>query len=643
MTQSDRPALQTGGADAPGRPAAPMPAELLALLTLAFKRVRASCIPVALSVLLAEVFVASLLTPVSSSTVDWLVRRSGQFVVANHDLAAFALSPAGVGVMLVSITAWVAGAFLGKAAALLALQSGSPRAGGGIGAFGAAVARGRSILVLAALQSIIGAALAAPFLAVIGVIAWGSLRGYDLYWFVNTRPPAFWLGLAGASAVGLAGAVVVGVRVLQWSIALPICLFERRGPRAAMRESRARLRRRLALVATARLGWLLACGAVGFVALAGAQAIGERALRHELPTLELTALAAGVILLGIVALIGAVALITSAGTAGLVFALWRRTDGRASVAPAEAAPDAHRRMAPSSRRTRLGVVVALGALLIAGAVTAHGLVQSINLPLEVELTAHRGAATLAPETTLASIRGAIEAGADRVEIDVMRSRDGAVVVTHDTDLRRIAGDPRRIADLSLEELQAIDVGSWFDPRFAGERIPTLEQVLAEVRGRATLNIELKTVGDEALLAQAVAEILHRTDRTTGARPSRPEFIVTALSGAALAALRRIAPSIPVGLVVTVSVGDVRRLDFDLLSVDSRIATPAFMARARASGRAVHVWNVRDPDHFTRLALEGAAGVITPDVRPLRARLDELRAMDDLELLLLAFRARLLRW
>src|SRR4051794_3938882 len=98
----------------------------------------------------------------------------------------------------------------------------------------------------------------------------------------------------------------------------------------------------------------------------------------------------------------------------------------------------------------------------------------------VEVIAHRGASHDAPENTLAAIKLAWQQEADAAEFDLHLSRDGKLVVIHDADTRRVAGVDKRVAEQTLAELRRLDVGAWKGPRFAGERIATLEEVLATV-------------------------------------------------------------------------------------------------------------------------------------------------------------------
>src|SRR6056297_841327 len=96
--------------------------------------------------------------------------------------------------------------------------------------------------------------------------------------------------------------------------------------------------------------------------------------------------------------------------------------------------------------------------------------------------AHRGASAVAPENTLAAFTAALQAGADGIELDVHLTRDGVPVVMHDETVDRTTNGSGRIRDLSHAEIDDLDAGSWFGPRWRGEKIPTLEKVLVAFAG-----------------------------------------------------------------------------------------------------------------------------------------------------------------
>jgi glycerophosphoryl diester phosphodiesterase len=113
---------------------------------------------------------------------------------------------------------------------------------------------------------------------------------------------------------------------------------------------------------------------------------------------------------------------------------------------------------------------------------------------EIVNIAHRGASGVAPENTIAAIEAAIDMGADMIALDVHVTKDGHVVVFHDLKLNRTTNGTGFIHDFTLEELQQLDAGSWFDSKFAGEKIPTLNEALQHINGRVECVIELKTKG-----------------------------------------------------------------------------------------------------------------------------------------------------
>src|SRR5262245_43768530 len=115
----------------------------------------------------------------------------------------------------------------------------------------------------------------------------------------------------------------------------------------------------------------------------------------------------------------------------------------------------------------------------------------------MDLIAHRGASHDAPENTLAAVRLGWAQGADAVEIDVRQCRDGHIVVIHDAHTRRTAGVPRRVNSHTLDELRELDVGRSKQPRYAGEVIPTLAEVLETVPPGKRLFVEIKS-GPECL-------------------------------------------------------------------------------------------------------------------------------------------------
>lgn len=122
--------------------------------------------------------------------------------------------------------------------------------------------------------------------------------------------------------------------------------------------------------------------------------------------------------------------------------------------------------------------------------------------------AHRGSKGTHPENTLPAFAEAVRVGSDGIELDVHLSKDGEMIIMHDEQVDRTTNGTGEIQSFTLSELKQLDAGSWFDPSFAGTRIPTLQEVtllLEEKAYRGTLNIEIKT--DEIQYPQIEAKIV----------------------------------------------------------------------------------------------------------------------------------------
>ncbi|MBI5967686.1 MAG: hypothetical protein HY882_07510, partial [Deltaproteobacteria bacterium] len=125
----------------------------------------------------------------------------------------------------------------------------------------------------------------------------------------------------------------------------------------------------------------------------------------------------------------------------------------------------------------------------------------------VMVIAHRGFSGAAPENTLTAFQKAIEVGSDMIELDVHLSKDGEVVVIHDDSLERTSNGRGKVGDYPLQELKKFDAGSWFGPKFSGERIPTLKEVLELTQGKILVNIEIK---DEYLGRYTIEDLVERS-------------------------------------------------------------------------------------------------------------------------------------
>ena len=143
--------------------------------------------------------------------------------------------------------------------------------------------------------------------------------------------------------------------------------------------------------------------------------------------------------------------------------------------------------------------------------------EFLALDARTAVIAHRGFSGTRPENTLAAVKAAIEVGADMVEVDVTLTSDGQVVCIHDDTVNRTTNGSGPVTGYTLDELRRLDAGGWFSPEYAGEKIPTMAEVLELSRGRILVNIEIKSevVTDQAEggIAEKVVRLLHELKMT----------------------------------------------------------------------------------------------------------------------------------
>lgn len=567
-----------------------------------------------------------LLEPLRLVLIDRMTAFAADPFVGNVDLVAFLLHPIGLTTALVAGATAVLLRALELGGLAIILWQGLQDQNVQLRTVARRLLRHLPQLVLLSLIVIVGLSLLAlPVLAVFVLAKGALLSDADIYFYVTVRPPAFWLLVASvAVALLLVGLTTLGV-VVRYGLAVPIVVLEGRTARDALREAKTRIRGREPRIAR-HLAVVFALGALALTVttalVAGiydlVEGSGQR-LRTTLPlTLAFAFVAA--FLLTIVATLARIALVTV-----LVDAYAAAKPSPANVARS-ALPET---IAQFRTRTALALVAGVGVVSVLQVVWTAALDPADRV---VEVTAHRAGSSLAPENTLAALERAIEAGADFVEIDVQETRDGAVVLLHDTDLRRVAGLPVSIWELDLDDVQAVDVGTWFDPLFADERIPTLEAFARAARGRIRLNVELKVSAAEVDLARRTLDALSRADMLD-------QSIISSLDARMLARVRALQPDVPVGLIVATGLGDLRRVDVDFVPLARGFATRSRISSLTADGFDVHVWGVDAEDAMLRAVLDGAHNLIVSDPLRGRAVVDWYEALTPVEKTLLRLRTR----
>ena len=558
--------------------------------------------PFTLIHLSVRLLAAAVIVPVSGAVLAAVLAASGQNVITDQEIARFLLTPAGFAGALALISLSIVASVLDVAVMTETLRRQEHRVSQAL-LSGFALFLGRFAGLFAfAVQLVLRVLLiAAPFLLVGAAIAWLALGRYDINYYLTYRPPAF-LAAAGIGAALLAGlAVVLVARLSSWAIALHLFLLGRVPPRRSFAEStrrlqgqRVRVTGRVVVWALLRILLFALVASIAALLVSGAQQLFGANLR--------------VLAFSIVALLllwglanAVVSALANGALASLLDRLYREATGDV---PESARVVARRPVTTGVIPVSLllgGVAVALGGGLYLGG----SLVERVSAEREVEIIAHRGASVARPENTMAAFEQALAEGADWIELDVQETADGEVVVTHDSDFMKMAGVDLKVWDATMADLAEIDIGSWFDPTYAGERTPTLREVLRAAQGRGKVLIELKYYGHDVALETRVVEIVEETGMSA-------DVAIMSLKIEGVSKMQTLRPDWTHGILAATAVGDLSALDADFLAVNTGQVSLDLIRRTHAQGRKLYVWTVNDPVTMVRLISMGIDGLITDE-------------------------------
>ena len=531
---------------------------------------------------------------------------SGRPVVDSTELVSFVLSPRGFFLLFLAAVTLLVIRLLEQAGlsviVLGALQGKTIR---GLAALRFTLRELPRLVSIGALAVAWGLLVALPLLAVAGWFAANLLSKHDINFYLASWPPEF---ITAAAIIGVIAAATLAAGAwlfVRWRLVVQVCIFDKLHGRAAFRES-AKL--------TRGVWWPLAvrCAAVSSFELAlglAAAGLGQVAVRLILNVsgVETFSFAASLGLMLLLRTVISAAVISIGGcVSAAVFTLFYQKRREASSGDPGLAPlgTIAKISAPAGRHAQAWVAALVIGLCVSEMVALFVIVDALKHERLVTVTAHRGGHFHAPENTAASIREAIAVGAQYAEIDVQLSKDGVVVVTHDSDFSRMGGVARKVWDLTYDEIRAIPLGARSAPEFRNETAPTFDEVLNIARGHIKLNVELKYYGDhEVRLAERVV-------REVYAHQMGNQVIIQCLEYQPLQEVRRLAAQIPVGYLLSVNARQPSRLKVDFLGASLQRATGAFVRAAHRRSQEVHVWTVNDPKSMERMIDLGVDSLIT---------------------------------
>ncbi|MEK5496469.1 glycerophosphodiester phosphodiesterase [Bacillus sp. FSL M8-0077] len=226
------------------------------------------------------------------------------------------------------------------------------------------------------------------------------------------------------------------------------------------------------------------------------------------------------------------------------------------------------------------------------------------------IIAHRGASSAAPENTIAAFDAAVEQGADYIELDVQMTMDQHVVVIHDDTVDRTTNGSGLVKSYTLQQLKKLDAGSWFDPLYANERIPTLQDVMGRYSERIGILIELKHPKRQVGIEKAVADIISRFGYSR-------HLMVQSFDETALQRIKALAPSLRTAFIIKPSILKLAKRNLsmyssfaDCLNMKKTMINRWWINRIHSFGMDIFIWTVKDQETADRIKKYPIDGVVT---------------------------------
>lgn len=563
-----------------------------------------------------------LLAPATAWLLTRILSTTGHPLVSHQEMLNFFISPPGLAWILAAGSLTVLILFIHHAGMIIiAAYSGMGRYRLATSALWRVGRRLPGLLALAFIQVAAHLLLAAPFLSGMG-LAWKFLLGdYYPYYLISETPAIFWIFLGVCAPLAAGMLLCNGLLYLRWLLALPVLILEKKSPVDSLKRSAQLSRGYLRKMAVLILGLALIVVLMPALLSLLFEGLGGLALGW-LP--ENFAILMPAVLIFLSAYIILAFMISFMGTAAnslLIHHIYHSTAGISMERPGKHAPASTGILAWGAE-----IFLLIFALSQAGFI----LHSFFDFQDQVYISAHRGSSMKAPENTLPAIEQAILDGAHYVEIDVRLTSDGVPVLLHDPDLRRVAGIPRAIWELTLDDVRRVDAGSWFHPRFKGTGIPTLEEVIEVVRGRARLYLEIKPSPHTPELTRTVVELLQEQDFIQ-------DVLIGAMDPNVLREVKQLEPGLGTSLFVHTAIGEPDRELLDALGLRAAITTVRDIREARRHGHELHVWTVNSRREMSRFIDMGVDNIITdyPDV--LHDLLQERAELSHAELFLVKLR------
>lgn len=265
-----------------------------------------------------------------------------------------------------------------------------------------------------------------------------------------------------------------------------------------------------------------------------------------------------------------------------------------------------------NKKIKKGIVLICILALLVGTIFMYRIYDGqIVLPkteTNIEITAHRGASKEYPENTMRAFKGAKEMNADWIELDVQETKEGKIIVIHDSNLKRTTGVNKHVWELTYEEIKNLDAGSFMKEEFKNEKIPLLEEVVTFAKeNNIKLNIELKPTGKEKDFEKKVIELIKEAKYEKNCVLASQNYSVLENS-------KKINKEITTLYVMSFAYGDITKLEAaDHFSIEASSITENLVNKIHQENKQIYAWTINSEETMQKMIDLKVDNIITDNI------------------------------
>ena len=256
---------------------------------------------------------------------------------------------------------------------------------------------------------------------------------------------------------------------------------------------------------------------------------------------------------------------------------------------------------------------------------------------KIEVFGHRGYGVGTPENSISAIKKSIDRKLDYIEIDVQRTKDRHYVLNHDKTFARVSENQppfinKRVYELTYPQIETLDIGSKVSPKYAGEKVPTIDQVLDLCKGKIKINLELKENVDKRMIDDIMDKIQKRGMKN--------QVFITSLNTDVIDYIEKKNHTFNTGIIYFIKLGNYGRSRADYMIMEEREATDKNILKLHKDGKKVIVWTVNTDESIEKFSKTDVDGIITDYPMSVKRAVEENRKLSINDLILASFISKL---